>query len=294
MTTPVLVAIDPVVRGDAADPAASVHALDPTMPSVHAADLGVTRGDGIFEALAVIDGSLQALGPHLARLQRSATMLDLPELDLAAVEAGIRLAAELYESTEPFLVKVVVTRGVEGRDRPTAWAHAFEMTDYSHEQRHGVTVVSLDRGYRSDVATTSPWLLQGAKTLSYAINRAAMREAARRGAKDVVFISSDGYVLEGPNSTVIARIGDVFLTPPPELGILAGTTQGAAFEILQDLGHDVGYRAIRREELDEAAGVWLLSSGKQAVPISVLDGRELPVDHELTAALVHRLTTRTH
>ncbi len=53
----------------------------------------------------------------------------------------------------------------------------------------------LDRGYRHDAERTSPWLLAGAKTLSYAVNRAMLREAARRGADDAIFVSSDGYVL---------------------------------------------------------------------------------------------------
>lgn len=82
--------------------------------------------------------------------------------------------------------------------------------------------MTLDRGYRSDVAATSPWLLQGAKTLSYAVNMAALREARRRGADDVVFVSTDGLILEGPSSTVISRRGDEFVTPPQNSGSCRG------------------------------------------------------------------------
>ena len=71
-----------------------------------------------------------------------------------------------------------------------------------------------------DIAARAPWLLAGAKTLSYAINKAVLREAARRGADDVLFVSSDGYVLEGPSSTLIAKFGNRIWTPSTALGIL--------------------------------------------------------------------------
>ena len=57
-------------------------------PQIDVADLGVTRGDGIFEGLGVVDGAVQALEPHLRRLARSAAMLDLPELDLDVIRAA--------------------------------------------------------------------------------------------------------------------------------------------------------------------------------------------------------------
>lgn len=71
----------------------------------------------------------------------------------------------------------------------------------------------------------------GAKTLSYAINMSALRYAETQGAQDVIFVSSDGFVLEGPRSTVIVDTGDALVTPFPEHGILHGTTQRALFEV---------------------------------------------------------------
>ena len=63
--------------------------------------------------------------------------------------------------------------------------------------------MTLDRGLPAEGAGDMPWLLAGAKTPSYAVNMAALRHAERLGAGDVIFVSSEGYLLEGPRSTVV-------------------------------------------------------------------------------------------
>jgi len=69
--------------------------------------------------------------------------------------------------------------------------------------RRGSRAVTLNRGLPATGIDAMPWLLAGAKTLSYAVNMAVLRHAARQGDGDVIFVSSDGYVLEGPRSTVV-------------------------------------------------------------------------------------------
>ncbi len=292
MGKPVLVMIDPVSRTDPVPELGErLRVLDPEQPAISVIDLGLTRGDGIFETFGVVENKVQAVLPHLQRLQRSARMLDLPELDLDAVEAAVRLSVDRHECDD-LLVKLVVTRGLEGVERPTAFAYAYEGEDFTSRRRDGIRVVCLDRGYPHNVAAGAPWLLQGAKTLSYAVNKAALREAARRGAEDVIFVSSDGFVLEGPTSTVIMRIGQQFVTPRTDQGILEGTTQAALFGIVESLGYAAGYRYVRRKELGEADGLWLVSSGQQMAPVIALDGLELDHDRELTAAMLAKLRAR--
>ena len=166
-------------------------------PQLEVMDLSATRGDGIFETISTRAGKLQALEPHLARFAHSAAILELPPPDLDEWRDAVRdVAARLGPADEGF-VKIVLTRGVEGQDDPTGWAYAAASPDHTPARTTGIRIVLLDRGYRHDVAQTSPWLLAGAKTLSYAVNRAAFREAARRDADDALFVSSDGYLLEG-------------------------------------------------------------------------------------------------
>ena len=264
---------------------------------VRITDLGITRGDGVFETIAVIDGHPQALGPHLMRLAHSAALLDLPEpaehVWHEAVLAGVADYQARNGDGGELFAKLIYTRGVEGTGRPSGWIFVDQGEDFT-QQRLGLKVVTLDRGLRHDVAETSPWLLAGAKSLSYAVNRAAQREAARRGADDVIFISSDGFALEGPTSNVIVLADGVVRTPQTDQGILAGTTQAAVFAFFAERGFPTEYRHITAEELAAADALWLVSSVRQAGPITHLDGREYPVDAELTADLNRYLLSRTH
>jgi 4-amino-4-deoxychorismate lyase len=271
---------------------AGTDGVGPVLPmreaAVNVADLAVTRGDGVFESIGVIDGRFIELPRHLARLKHSAAMLDLPEPDLGAFERAARRALGARAPQRELLVKLLHSRGIEGADRASGWVQVLSGTDHSAARSTGIRVVTLDRGYRHDIAQTSPWLLQGAKTLSYALNKAALREAARRDADDVIFVSTDDVVLEGPTSNVVVRNGDVFRTPRPDLGILAGTTQAAVFETLGALGFETSEAVLASAELATADGVWLLSSGRLIAPVRELDGRPLPVDAAFTRTLLER------
>ncbi|WP_291042818.1 aminodeoxychorismate lyase [Herbiconiux sp.] len=305
MSAPVLILVNkPAVGIDVpAGTQPEFERRDPGEPQLSVLDLGTTRGDGVFETVMVSEGRAPALAAHLDRFRASALLLDLPEPDrevwgraveaaIAAAVAEAEAAAEAAAEPAVLAVKLVLTRGIEGSGRPTGWVLAQPARDFTAMRREGVRVVTLDRGYRHDVASTSPWLLQGAKTLSYAINTAAIREALRRGADEVVFTSSDGFVLEAPTASVLLREGGRFSTPSAEVGILPGTTQRRAFEFLRSRGHDADALRLRASDLQRADAVWLVSAVRQAVPVTELDGRALEVDLALTDDLNAYLSAR--
>lgn len=267
--------------GGADDPGFVV--VDATEPQVSVFDLGVSRGDGLFESISVINGHAQAMEPHLLRLAHSAQLMDLPKPDLDVWRRAVLAAVTLYQRDAPkpvteLLAKLVMTRGIEGSGEPTGWVYVAEIDDFRELRKHGMSVVTLDRGYRHDVAQTSPWLLQGAKTLSYAVNKSVLREAERRHADDVIFVSSDGFALEGPTSTLIVRNGNRIRTPQTDQGILAGTTQVSVFEFFDAHGFETSYEHIPVTELRDADALWLVSSVRQAAPIRELDGKPIAVD----------------
>lgn len=258
-------------------------AQDPGQPLLFADDLAAVRGDGVFETLLVRDGRACLVEPHLRRLVGSAALMDLPEPDLPAWRAalGVAVAQWAAQTGDEGALRLVYSRGRESGSPPTAYLMISPLASrVDVARRAGVSAVILDRGLATGVETM-PWLLAGAKTLSYAVNMAALRHGAQRGADDVVFVSSDGYILEGPRSTVVIAVagGDgrpCLLTPPPWFPILRGTTQQALFEVARNAGYDCDYQAIRPADLFAAQGVWLVSSITLGARVHTLDGKPLP------------------
>lgn len=278
---PVLVIVDGVAAN--ASPASEPRLRDvPDHDAVlRVTDLGVTRGDGVFETIGVFDGAPVNLDPHLQRLAHSGGLIELPDLDLDLLAGAVEHAISRHASVPELTVRVIVTRGDELGGGPTAWVHARTADDFA-EQRRGIAVVTLDRGVATTVAETSPWLLAGAKTLSYAVNMAAIREAHRRGADDALFVSSDGFCLEGPTSTLLVRTGGAYVTTPVSAGVLPGTSVASLVTDLRANGAACSERLLRPAEVAEAEAAWLLSSSRLAAPIRRLDDTDLAVDLEAT------------
>ncbi|WP_156670037.1 MULTISPECIES: aminodeoxychorismate lyase [unclassified Mycobacterium] len=254
----------------------------PDAPLLHADDLAAVRGDGVFETLLVRDGRPCLVESHLQRLTQSARLMDLPEPDLPSWRAAIDAASSEWvaATADEGAMRLIYTRGRESGTAPTTYVMVNAVPErVTAVRREGLAAVMLDRGLPAAGADAMPWLLAGAKTLSYAVNMAALRHAARQGAGDVIFVSSDGYILEGPRSTVVIATGSggdlCLLTPPPWYPILRGTTQQALFEVARAKGYDCDYRSLRPADLHAAQGIWLVSSMTLAARVHTLDGRPL-------------------
>jgi 4-amino-4-deoxychorismate lyase len=256
---------------------------DPRAPLLYADDRAVVRGDGIFESLLVRHGRACLLEAHLGRLTQSARMTDLPAPDLPRWREAVATAVAAWTANggDEGVLRLIYSRGREGGSEPTAFVLVGPLpARVAAVRRDGLAALTLARGLPADGAADMPWLLAGAKTLSYAVNMAALRHAERHGAGDVVFVSSDGYILEGPRSTVVIATEfegkPAFFTPPPWYPILRGTTQQALFEVARDKGYDCDYRSLRPADLVAAQGVWLVSSITLAARVHTLDGKLLP------------------
>jgi 4-amino-4-deoxychorismate lyase len=242
-------------------------------PVVTAFDQGLARGDGVFESVAVVERATPRLEAHLARLTRSAALLDLPSPGDDAWRALVAAVTADWPSGVEGVCRLFLTRGPGDGAPPTALALLAAVPEETVRQRtSGISVVSLGLGIPADFRAGAPWLLGGAKTLSYAVNMAAQRHAHAVGADDVVLTSLEGQLLEGPTSTVVWAAGGALHTPPQETGILAGTTQARLFAQAAAEGWPTAITQGTVADLHAADAVWLLSGVRGAAAVHTLDG----------------------
>lgn len=254
--------------------------VDPGTPVVRADDAGLTRGDGCFEGCHVRVGAdgqagVDKIDAHLARMARSAASLGIA---FARDDWRALVDDALHNWRQPgeAAMKLVLTRGPAGADEPVGFLTISPLpAHYPRQRRDGLRVITLSRGTVADGYVDAPWLLGGVKTLSYAVNMAAQREAELRGVDDAIYVSADGWVLEAPTSTVVWADGRTLSTTPTGAsGILGGTTQALLFERASAAGWRTEVRPARVDDLHAADVIWLVATVRGPVDVVELDGKQ--------------------
>jgi 4-amino-4-deoxychorismate lyase len=252
-------------------------------------DLGLLRGDAVFEGIRVYRGRPFRLGAHMARLAASAAAVDLalPE----KLDQLVERAVAACDGGDGIL-RLVCTPGPEGGDAPAAFAVVTEVPPGLEGYRaRGLGITLLTTAADPLVRAASPWLLPGVKVTSYAVNMAARRAAAARGADDAVFVGLGGELMEAPTANLWWRSGRELYTPALDLGILAGITRAALMELAGPAGYRVVGGVFTADDLVGAEEAFLSSTVVEVMPVvevdgvPIADGRPGPAAADLQAAL---------
>ena len=246
--------------------------LSSTEPLLRPDALGVLRGEGVFETMLTVSGVPRDLDDHLARLAASAGMTGMVVPGPDGWRRAVGALAAAWTGNPQMVTRLVASRGPEAASEPVCYVLGAALSPVSIRQRSaGVRVLLLDRGFTAQAAEAAPWLLAGAKTLSYGVNMAALRHAAANQADDVIFVGSDGAVLESPTASVMLARGHTLVTPPAH-GILDGITVRRLFRAAAAAGWVVQTSVLSAGDLLDADGVWLTSSARLLAPVVAIDG----------------------
>ncbi|MEU5937758.1 aminotransferase class IV [Micromonospora sp. NPDC047548] len=263
-------------------------------PVLRGDDLGVLHGDGLFETMHLRGGQPWLREAHLARLRAGAAALALPLPGEDALVELLESVAAGWPAEVEGALRLVCTRGPEGGGLPTVYATLGEVApSVRRTRRDGVTVATLPLGVAAAARPELGWLPTGVKSTSYGASSAARRWAARNGLDDVLWVSTDGYVLEGPSANVIWLEGRTLCTVPADTtGILPGTTCAWLLAHAGEVGFAAAERMTTTQRLVEADAVWFTSAVRGLVQFRTLDATRLPHSPHtatLQALLAHPL-----
>ena len=239
---------------------------DPTAPAVTLRDHGLTVGDGVFEAVKVVDGRPFALTRHLDRLARSAAGLGLPGVD----DIEVRRAVDAVLAAEHL---------PHGRLRITYTGGVAPLGSARGDGPPTLAVVAdvLHRNPSTTSVATVPWprnergAMAGLKSTSYAENVVALAYATERGAGEAIFPNLAGNLCEGTGSNVFYVVDGELRTPTLASGCLAGISRALLLEWY-------GAREIDEpiEVLRSAEEVFLVSTTRDVQAVTRCDDRDLP------------------
>lgn len=251
-------------------------------------DRGLLLGDGLFETLLAVDGVLRDEAAHLTRLADGARAMGLPAPDPAVAAAQMRRA--LGELSGRAAVRLSYTAGSGGRglDRadppsPVLFATAFPAPAWSRPAR--LALVSTRRNEGSPASRL--------KTLSYADNVLARREALAAGADEAAMLNNAGHIAGAAAANLFWLDGETLCTPSLDCGVLAGTKRAAVLARAKAAGLAVREDRFEASVLAGAKGVFLTNSLIGLRPASSLDGAPIGSDG-LEGALFAALTDRSY
>ena len=247
---------------------------DAGAPAIPVTDHGFTVGDGVFEAVKVVDGRPFALSRHLERLRHSARGLGLPEPDLGEVRGGVAAVLD----GKPL---------AHGRLRITWTAGSAPLGSGRGDGAPTLVVVAapLAPAAGEVAVVTAPWprnergAVAGLKTTSYAENVVALAYAAERGASEAVFGNLAGNVCEGTGSNVFYVVDGELRTPTLASGCLAGIPRALLLAWVEAREVDEPL-----EVLASAEEVFLASTTRDVQPVRRCDGRDLGEAGPVTTA----------
>ena len=223
-------------------------------------DLAILRGYSAFEALRTYDRRPFHLKEHLERLYRSAALMDLEMPQTREKVAELVHEAIARHAYRHAVVRLLVTGG-ESEDGLFAVGKPKMIVMVTPLGERDLQRFAL--GYYL-ITSRLQRELPEAKTSNYTSAIRALKEAARCGADDILFVNEDEQVLEASRSNFFLFLGDTLVTPRE--GILIGITRNVVLDLAKGR-FPIEERPILLAELAQASEAFLTSSSKEISPV---------------------------
>ncbi len=251
-------------------------------------DRGFQFGDGVYEVIRTYKGRPFELEAHLARLDRSATALDLKQPYshddwTRHILEGIRRAA--YPEAK---IYVQITRGVAPRDHaysndatPTVVMTVREF----HPLDRSVQVAGVEAITTEDIR----WGRCDIKSVNLLANVLARQQVKQAQVFEAILVN-EGLVTEGAVSNVMVVQGGTVVTAPQGSRILSGITRAVVLDLARSEGLPVQERFVSQADVYEADEVFLTGTTVEVLAVIRVDGKV--IGDGRPGPIAQRLATR--
>lgn len=239
-------------------------------------DRGFLFADGVYEVVPVYQGKPFGLVQHLDRLERSLSAIKL-ESGLSQSDWVDAIGEVIKRNNgEHQLIYLQVTRGVaEIRDHrfpKTVVPTIFIMSSVVDAPEKGGELPSA--GVSAITIPDIRWGRCDIKSIALLPNILGRQQAIEKNADEAIFIRED-LVTECPAANVFIVKDNEVATPPLNKTILGGVTRDIVISLLEKHHIPCRQRPVMKMELFSADEIWISSSSKDLLPVTMLDGKRV-------------------
>lgn len=245
--------------------------LPDTQACVPVLDRGFIFGDGIYEMIPSYGGKAFRLHEHLQRLGNNlyAVRMQNPYTDSKWADLIEQLIEKNNFQDKDASIYLQVTRGVAKRDHafpqdsePTVVLMCNPLAPLADEM--------LQYGAHAITADDFRWVNCHIKATSLLPNVLLRQQAVDANASETILIR-DGKATEGAASNIFIVENGTIKTPPTGPLLLPGITRDLVLELARENDLAAEETDITAEQLKNASEIWLSSSTKEVMPVTMLD-----------------------
>src|SRR6266478_5256380 len=234
--------------------------------------VGLLSGWGVFSTIKVIDGVLFAFERHWARMSRDATLMRVPlPGDAVRLENSL---LRLVERNQAFLstMRVAVVRNRGGMWEAPDQTRPSDIIAFTADIKHWAGSVKLNYVPQARHAAS---IFAGTKILAWSMNLTWLEEAQQQGFDEVILLNERGEVAECTSANIFAAKGGEVWTPPLAAGCLPGITRELLLSEVRAPGFRVTERVLTPQDLESADEVFITSTTRDLLPVSMIGRRAM-------------------
>ncbi len=233
-------------------------------------DRGFLLGDGVYEVIPAYNGVCFELTAHLQRLQNSLDGIRMKNPHTATEWKSIIAEVVKQNGGGDQSVYLQVTRGVAPRDH--VFPQGVEPTAFvMSNPLQTVPETYLSQGISAITLPDIRWQKCDIKAVTLLPNSLLKQQALEAGAQEALLIR-DGYVTEGAASNAYVIKNGTIYTAPKSEKILPGITRDVVIKLAKDNSFPLVEQIVSESELKDADELWVSSSTKEVLPITMLNG----------------------